>query len=202
MQELLNFVLGFNGITVYFLIFGILLACGLGLPIPEDITLFVAGMLAYYGIVNIWVVIFVCLAGVLIGDSTIFLLGAKYGGELAKHRHLSRLLSPERIESIKEKLNAYGDKLIFSARFMPLLRAPTYFAAGTLHLPFKEFLFYDGLAAIISVPSIVWFVYYFGDVADKAIQTIKNIEHGVVLLTITALLVVTVNWYIKQRKKS
>lgn len=201
MEELLSFAINYNGITVYLLVFGILLACGLGLPIPEDITLFVAGMLAYYGIVNVWLVIFVCLAGVLIGDSTIFWLGAKYGGELAKHPFLSRFLSPERIEAVKEKLHQNGDKLIFTARFMPLLRAPTYFAAGTLHLPFREFLYYDGLAALISVPTIVGAVYYFGDLADQVVQTIKNVEHGIVFIVLAVIAIMVGEWYLGHRKQ-
>lgn len=201
MQELLNFALDLNGFTAYFLIFSILLACGLGLPIPEDITLFVAGMLAYYGIVNIWLAIFVCLAGVLIGDSTIFYLGVKYGGELTKHPYLSRFLPPERIEAVKQKLHQNGDKLIFTARFMPLLRAPTYFAAGTLHLPFREFLYYDGLAALISVPTIVGLVYYFGDLADQVIQTIKNVEHGIVFVVLAVIAIMAGEWYLGHRKQ-
>ncbi len=201
MEELLSFALNFNGFTAYFLIFSILLACGLGLPIPEDITLFVAGMLAYYGIVNVWLVIVVCLAGVLIGDSSIFFLGAKYGGELAKHPYLSRFLPPERIEAVKVKLHKNGDKLIFTVRFMPLLRAPTYFAAGTLHLPFREFLYYDGLAALISVPTIVGAVYYFGDLADQVFQTIKNVEHGVLLIVLAVIAIMLGEWYLGHRKQ-
>ncbi len=200
MEALLSFAINFDGITVYLLVFGILLACGLGLPIPEDITLFVAGMLAYYGIVNIWLVMFVCLAGVLIGDSTIFWLGGKYGEELAKHPYLSKFLPPERIEIMKEKLHNNGHKVIFTARFMPILRAPTYFSAGALHLPFRQFLYYDGMAALISVPTIVGVVYYFGDLGDKAIQTIKNVEHGIVFVVFAIVAVMAGEWYLKNRK--
>jgi len=201
MDELLNFIQNYHGIAVYLWIFGILLACGLGLPVPEDITLFVSGILAYYGAVNIWLVILVCLAGVLIGDSTIFWLGARYGGELTKHRYLSRLLPPERIETIKQKLHQNGDKLIFTARFTPVLRAPTYFAAGTLHLPYREFLCYDGLAALISVPTIVWLVYHYGSYGDQVIKTITQFEHGIVLIIFSIITIMIIEWYLGHRKQ-
>lgn len=201
MEDLLHFALNFGGTTPYLLVFGILLACGLGLPIPEDITLFVAGMLAYYGLVNVWLMIIVCMAGVLIGDSTIFLLGAKYGPEITKKPFFSNFLSPERLASVKEKLHQHGNKLIFVARFMPILRAPTYFTAGSLHLPFRVFFFYDGLAALISVPSIVWIVYHFGGLADKVFKTIKNVEHSIVFVVISIILIFIAKWYFEQNKE-
>ncbi|HUP57833.1 MAG TPA: DedA family protein, partial [Bdellovibrionota bacterium] len=100
MELLVDFLLNFYGPTPYFLIFGILLACGLGLPIPEDITLFAAGLLAYYGIANLWVMIAMCMVGVLLGDSIIFWLGATYGRKLTKKWFFHKLLPDERLDYV------------------------------------------------------------------------------------------------------
>jgi len=199
MQEMLSFMLSFGGFTPYLLVFTILLACGLGVPIPEDITLFVGGMLAYYGAVNVWVMVFVCMAGVLIGDSIIFMLGAKYGREITKKPFFSKYLSPERLETVKQQFQQKGNKVIFAARFMPGLRAPTFFSAATLHLPFQVFFFYDGMAALISVPAIVWTVYHFGALADQVIEVIRNVEHGIVLLVIAVVCIILSKAYLKNR---
>lgn len=199
MQEMLTFMLSFGGFTPYLLVFAILLACGLGVPIPEDITLFVGGMLAYYNVVNVWVMIFVCMAGVLIGDSTIFMLGAKYGPEITKKPFFNKYLSPERLEVVQQKFQEKGNKVIFAARFMPGLRAPTFFTAATLHLPFRVFFFYDGMAALISVPAIVWTVYHFGDLADEVIGIIRHVEHGIVLLVAVIVAIVVGKSYFKNR---
>ncbi|WP_052700095.1 DedA family protein [Methylocucumis oryzae] len=202
MQDLLNFVLSFSGIMPYVLVFSILLACGLGLPIPEDITLFVSGMLAYYGIVDVWFVTAVCMAGVLIGDSMIYYLGAKYGRSLTNKPFFHQFLPPERLEMVKEKLHRHGNKVIFVTRFTPVLRAPTYFSAGTLHLPFRVFLFYDGLAALISVPTIIYLVYHFGAVADNMIKTIKDVEHGIVGVIFIGILLLAAKWFYQHKKAS
>ena len=186
----------------YVLVFVILLACGLGLPIPEDITLFVGGMLAYYGLVNVWVMVMVCMAGVLIGDSTIFLLGAKYGREITQKPFFSKFLTPERLDAVKEKLHRNGNKVIFVSRFMPGLRAPTFFCAGSLHLPFKVFLFYDGLAALISVPGIVWVVYHFGHLADKVFNAISDVEHLIVFAIVAGVVFMLGKWYIRHKKSN
>jgi membrane protein DedA with SNARE-associated domain len=201
MQEMLSFMSSFGGFTPYFLLFGVLLACGLGVPIPEDITLFVGGMLAYYDIVNVWVVIFVCMAGVLIGDSTIFFLGTKYGRALTNKPFFHKFLPPERLAIVKEKFHEKGNRVIFAARFMPGLRAPTFFSAGTLHLPFRVFFFYDGMAALISVPTIVWVVYHFGALADQVIGIIRRVEHSIIFVVVALILVAVAKWHFNRQRQ-
>lgn len=200
MDRLVDFLLNFHGPTPYFLIFGILLLCGLGLPIPEDITLFAAGLLSYYGLTNLWVAIVVSYFGVLIGDSIVFALGAHYGRKLTKKWIFHKLLPDERLNAVRVKFHKRGNKLIFAARFMPGLRAPIFFSAGTLHLPYRIFLFYDGLAALLSVPTIVGAVYYFGDHLDHVVRVIQRIEHGIVLVIIGLILAGAGKWYITHRR--
>ena len=200
MDRLVDILLNFYGPTPYFLIFGILLACGLGLPIPEDITLFAAGLAAYYGLTSLWLVILVAYMGVIVGDSLIFYLGATYGRKLTKKWFFGKLLPEERLTIVRSEFNKKGNRLIFIARFMPGLRAPMYFSAGTLHLPFRVFLFYDGLAAFISVPTIIGAVYYFGDELDHVVRVIQKVEHSIVFVIITVVLAIGGKWYISHRK--
>lgn len=199
MDKLIDFLLSFYGPTPYFIVFGILLACGLGLPIPEDITLFAAGLLSYYGLTELWLMIVISYLGVMIGDSIIFLLGAKYGRKLTKKWFFHKLLPDDRLDAVSKQLRK-RHRLIFAARFMPGLRAPIYFSAGTLHLPFKEFLFYDGLAALLSVPLIVGAVYYFGDQLNEVIRVIQRIEHGIAFVILAIVGAVLLKWYWTHRK--
>lgn len=200
MDRLVDFLLNFSGSTSYLIIFGVLLACGLGLPIPEDITLFVGGVVSYYGVTSVYSMIAVCMVGVLLGDSIIFWLGAKYGRKLTKKWIFHKLLPDERLDLVKVKFHQKGNKLIFAARFMPGLRAPIFFSAGTLHLPYRVFLFYDGTAALVSVPAIVGAVYYFGDQLEHVIRVIQRIEHGILFVIAAVILGVAGKWYFKHRK--
>jgi membrane protein DedA with SNARE-associated domain len=200
MDKILDILLNFYGPTPYFLIFGILLVCGLGLPIPEDITLFAAGLSAYYGLTDLWIIIIVSYLGVLIGDSIIFWLGAVYGRKLTKKWLFHKLLPDDRLNSVRTKFHEKGNKLIFVARFMPGLRAPIFFSAGTLHLPYRVFFFYDGLAAFLSVPTIIGAVYYFGDELDKVVRVIQQIEHSIIVVVVGAVLLILAKWYITHRK--
>src|SRR6476620_7600617 len=180
MDRILELLLNFYGPTPYLVVFGILLACGLGLPIPEDVTLFAAGLSSYYGLTDLWIMILVSYAGVIVGDTAIFLLGATYGRKLTKKWLFHKLLPDERLNAVRTQFHEKGNKLIFAARFMPGLRAPIYFSAGTLHLPYRIFLFYDGLAALLSVPTIIGAVYYFCDELDRVVRVIQKVEHSIV----------------------
>lgn len=200
MDAIVDFLLNFYGPTPYLIVFGILLLCGLGLPIPEDITLFVGGVLAYYGLCEPITMVVVCFSGVMLGDSIMFWLGARYGRSLTRKWFFHKMLPDDRLDAVKARFNRWGNKLIFIARFMPGLRAPIFFSAGTFHLPFRVFFFYDGLAALLSVPLIIGAVYYFGDHLERVIRIIKKMEHGIVLVVFLVVMTMALKWFVTHRK--
>lgn len=173
-------MMGQSGIVPYLIVFFILLLCGFGLPVPEDIVLFAAGMMAYYQRADVYVMIAVCFAGVMIGDSTVYMIGNFYGRQLRRKSWVKRILPPARMRMVRKKLHEQGSKVIFAARFMPGLRTPVFFTSGTLHLPFRVFFSYDGLAALLSVPAIVYATYFFGNHVDRVIRVVKRLQFGVV----------------------
>ena len=200
MDSLVDFLLNFYGPTPYFLILGILLLCGLGLPLPEDVTLFAAGLLSYYGVTQVEVMIGVALVGVILGDTIIYYLGFHFGRKITKRWFFHKLLPDDRLAAVQQKFRKRGNKLIFAARFMPGLRAPIFFSAGTLHLPYRVFLFYDGGAALISVPLIIGSVYYFGDELDRVVRVIQKVEHSLAIVLLAAVLAILGKWFITHRK--
>lgn len=191
-----------TGPLPYVVVFVLLLACGLGLPMPEDIVLFVAGLLSYYGSANVWVMIAVCFSGVLIGDGFVFFIGARYGRKVTKFSMVKRILPPRRLRLVRKKLHQSGSRVIFAARFMPGLRTPIFFSAGTLHLPFRTFLFFDGFAALISVPTIIYAIYHFGSHVDRAIRVIKRLQFGVVgTIVVIALIWIVKSWWAHKKEQ-
>src|SRR5690348_8363423 len=75
-----------------------LMICGLGLPLPEDVTLVAGGVIAGLGYANVHAMFALCMVGVLLGDATVFLLGRRYGEAMLKWRWIARVLPPERFE--------------------------------------------------------------------------------------------------------
>jgi membrane protein DedA with SNARE-associated domain len=176
-------------------VFTLLVACGLGLPLPEDVALITGGYLAGkgppIGVGSLPLMILVGLAGILIGDSIIFRAGATYGEALLQTR-IGRHIPGEKVERIIGLFERHGPKFIMMARFLPGVRAVTYFVAGTTGVPYWKFLLYDGIAACASAPAWVLLGHWAGKhrMLRKAWQYAKEVQIGI----IAVVLVIVVLW--------
>lgn len=198
--------------TVWAACFGVLLLCGFGLPIPEDITLVLCGYMTYLlvpadgsrgdPVTHVVLAIAIGMAGVLIGDGIMFTLGQKKGVVLAQKWPFRRILGDGRREKAAEFLAKNGPKVLFSARFMPGLRSVVFFTSGMLGLRLRTFLFFDGLAAMLSVPALVGASWYWGNDIKNVIDRARQAEQGIlyVILAIAALMGLKYWW--GQRKKA
>jgi membrane protein DedA with SNARE-associated domain len=195
-----DLLLSLSGPGPYLIVFAVLLACGLGLPIPEDITLAIGGLMSYYGATDLGAMIAVCMAGVLLGDGFIFFLGRRYGRGLTRVWFFRSFLSEDRLNAVQASFQKRGNIVLFFARFMPGLRAPIFFSAGTLHIPFRTFALCDGGAALLSVPAIVGAVYFFGDEFDAVVRFIRKLEYGILFVALGAAALLLVKWYWGRRR--
>ena len=201
-ERVFEFLLYTPDAVPYIAAFAMLFVCGIGVPIPEDLTLFVMGYLSYNRLANFWVSVGVCLVGVLVGDSLIYWLGRHYGTRLARRGIFAKLLHPERMDRTRKLFHKWGNKVIFAARFMPGLRAPTYFSAGTLHMPFRVFFFYDCLAALLSVPALIGVTYHFGDHIEAGIKFARKVQNGIAFAILAIVLLFVAKHYIMKKQKS
>ena len=176
--DLLNFIQPY-GTYSYFVILAVLLACGFGLPLPEDITLVAAGILAARNIIDFNSAVVLCMVGVLLGDGIVFGLGSRYGTRLRNTKFFSIIIPERRDAAVKAVLQKYGDKVIFMARFMPGLRTPIFFATGSYHVSFWKFLFLDGFAALISVPLWVYVGFLFGSNLEELEKVVRKAQFGI-----------------------
>lgn len=167
------------GTQSYFVMFGVLILCGFGLPMPEDIVLISGGMLAARGINDLWIVNAVCMAGVLIGDGTIYTIGKRFGPSIKQHRLVRKLISEAVDAKVANVFSKYGDKVIFMARFMPGLRTPIFMTAGIYQVPAWKFFALDGLAAAVSVPLWIWVGYMFGTNLEVLEQRMRQFQYGI-----------------------
>jgi membrane protein DedA with SNARE-associated domain len=136
--------------------FFVLIMCGLGLPVPEDIVLVAAGAL---GVIDgrHWIEVTALMyAGVMLGDSTIFLAGRFFGARMRNSRWFQSYFSEKKQAKVENLFDRYHSWVLFVGRFLPGLRAPIFFTAGSTRVKFWKFFLFDGLAALISVPFFVW----------------------------------------------
>jgi len=74
-----------------------------------------------------------------------------------------------------------------AARFMPGVRAVTFFTAGSAGMPYARFICFDGLAALASAPAFVFLGFRFGRQLQRVIELLKRFQIAtavVILLTV------------------
>ncbi|OZN24946.1 DedA family protein [Actinobacillus seminis] len=197
----MDVLIGFFTDYGYFAVFFVLVICGFGVPIPEDITLVSGGVISGLGYANPHTMLIVSMFGVLIGDSTMYWLGRIYGTKILRFRPIRKMLTLKRLKSVREKFDKYGNRVLFSARFLPGLRAPIYMISGiTRRVSFTRFILIDFIAAIISVPIWVYLGYFGASNLDWLHEQIKRGQ--TVIYVFVALLALFLFWKWKQSKKT
>jgi membrane protein DedA with SNARE-associated domain len=213
MLEHLVDMLGGHSLHVGFaFVFVVLLACGFGFPMPEDVILVTGGVLArlasdletitFHDLVQdvgLHTMILVGLGGILAGDSVIYLLGRWLGVRVAEFRLLRRLVPPEKLEEVEKRLRHKGKIVVVIARFLPGLRAPTYFTVGHSRLPYWQFLLFDGMAAMVSAPLWVCLGFWFGDDIQRAAREATRFSHFILAALAIVLCLLGFRWLRRRR---
>jgi membrane protein DedA with SNARE-associated domain len=161
----------------YALMLAVLLVAGLGVPLPEDLVLLAAGVLLQRGITELPGTVLVIVAGVLVGDATIFLAARRLGDAAPGKPLFGRLLRPERRERLEALFHRYGGFVIFLARHLAGLRAPIFALAGMHRMRLWRFLLWDALGLTVSAPLVVGLGYFLSDRLEEALGNLVRAEH-------------------------
>lgn len=205
MENLFQYLTDLSGSVAYLIVFGILLACGLGFPLPEDIPLIATGYLIWDETMSAFPAFLICMLGVLIGDSVLFYIGHRMGFAVLKRPRFQKLFPPKKVRRTKAYFRKYGDKIVFFARFVAGFRAVAFFMSGALHLKYRRFLLFDALAALLSVP--IWIVlgyflgHFFGDEFGRMMHGIKEAKTIFTVIVSIAIVVVLARIYLNAKKR-
>lgn len=201
--KVIAFVTAFAGLKAYLVILGILTICGLGVPIPEDVTLIAAGILAGLGNISLAGALLCGFVGVMIGDSILFFAGRKYGRRIFQLPLFSRLFTAERVALAERRVLRNSKFICFFARFLPGLRSAIFLTAGIMGVRPVVFFSLDGFAALISVP--VWVVggWWFANHLDEAMNFAKKMQMSLFALIGLAILgYLAVRYWKRKRRRT
>jgi membrane protein DedA with SNARE-associated domain len=165
----------------------LLVAGGVGFPIPEDVTLVGAGLLARRGTVTLWQAIAVGMAGVCAADWLVFLVGRRYGSAAMAHPRLARLLAREHLATVEALVRRRGAWAVFLARFVLGTRIATFLSAGTFGMALPAFAIAEALGTALFVPAMVTLGYLFAHQAEQLVADVGHAEHWLLLVGLAAL---------------
>lgn len=189
-----------------FMLFGILFVCGLGIPLPEDIPLTLAGAAVRLGYMHPVAAAFGAWFGIIAGDCLLYHLGKKFGLGVTKLPVVGKHLTAERIEKVEGLFDKYGIWVIAIGRLFAGIRGAVVVSAGAIKYKLWKFVLVDSLAAIVSGGFFMVLGYYLaGKLNDPAtIKTIKEVKLGIFLgaLLLTIIVVAFFWWRSKRPHRS
>ncbi len=144
----------------------------MGIPLPGEIALVTASLLASSGHANIWWVAAAASAGAIAGDSLGYLIGRRGGRSLLDRlgRRFPNHLGPSHLASAERAFHRWGVWAIFFGRFVALLRIAAGPLAGALRVPYPKFLIANASGGIAWAGGTALVVYYAGKAAEKWLQ--------------------------------
>ncbi len=181
----------------YAAVFGLLLAGGVGVPVPEELIQLTAGYLARRGVLSFAPALAVTWLGLVIGDFLLFRLGRAHGPRMLESRHVRRVLTPKRRAFIERHFARHAVLTIMVARHASGFRLPVFALAGASGVRSATFLLADGASALLSVPIVVTLGWLFASHIEELRKDIRVVELGIA----AAILAFVVGWALVARRQ-
>lgn len=195
----------YEPMKVYWFITLFMFASSFGFPVPEELVLISSGLVAYAAHhpelypppypgaegVNVFTLCIVCFVAVFGSDLVVYLIGKFFGTKIIKTKFFQKQVAGKGFDTINSWFQKYGGWACGIFRFTPGLRFPGHLSCGLLGIPVWKFVAIDGLAALISVPTQVYFVATYGKIVLDRLAEFKMYVLG-------ALGVVFVIWLLRK----
>ena len=144
----------------YLAIFVLMVLEAASLPIPSEVVLPVAGLLAATGLFNIYLIFIVITVASLIGITIDYYLAYFIEKEIIyKHLKIFRI-SKNQLEGFDRWFNRNGTFTVFIGRMLPEVRGLVSLPAGFAKMPLKKFYSYSLLGITIWDIALLAFGYY------------------------------------------
>lgn len=159
-------------LAVYMLLLFAIGVESMGIPVPGEMALVSASLLAVGGALSPWGVAISAAAGAIVGDSIGYVIGRRGGKALFDRlgRRFPRHLGPDKIERAERIFRRHGLWAVFFGRFIALLRILAGPLAGWLRLPYRKFLFANAGGGILWAGGTTTAVYLAGQAAERYLK--------------------------------
>jgi len=178
MSLLFAFVsLPFQSVTgIYAVLFLVLVFSGIGLPVPEEVTLLFGGYLAYLEAIDFTTAIYVLIGGIVAADGMGYLLG-RFAWRWVWDKTLYRWqFANTMLTKAGSYFERHGEKVVIFSRPFLGIRVAVPLLAGHFRMHFITFMLLDIAAAIPWTVFLVSLSYYLGSGVDL-VTDIREIKH-------------------------
>jgi membrane protein DedA with SNARE-associated domain len=182
-------LIGHWGYTAIFLL---IVLGNVGLPVPEETTLALAGYLVWRGQLRLSIILAIGIVSATAGDNLGYWIGRRYG-KAAIERYSRRILvSPEHLQTVSRFVMTHGFLGVFAARFIPGLRFLAGPLAGAAGLPLLPFVVANTLGALLYVPYAVGIGYAIGYGLGSYVERVRHVVGEVEYIMLAVVIVLGV----------
>jgi membrane protein DedA with SNARE-associated domain len=168
----------------------------MGIPLPGELTLVGASLLAVKGVANPWAVGFVAAVGAIVGDSIGYAVGRRGGRAVLEKfgRRFPKHFGPAHLARAEHAFKKYGVWAVFFGRFVALLRILAGPLAGALRVPYRKFLIANAAGGVVWAYGTTFAIYYLGVAAEHWLK-----QFSWVALVVALLVGLTTTFILKRR---
>jgi|SRR5271156_1633919 len=172
-----------------------------GIPLPGEVTLLMAGFVAFHEhqLHLGWIIVVATVAATIGGDLG-YALGY-YGGRplLDRYQNVFRI-STATLKRGEDLFARHGAVAIFAARFVFGLRVFAGPLAGALRMSWRSFALFNFLGAAVWVTTIASAGYLFGQHWHTLLRTMQRFN--IALLIVAAVVIIYLAWRSRTRRAS
>lgn len=167
--------------------------------LPGDSLLFAAGVFtADGGGLNVVITLLVFYAAAILGNTSNYWIARFFGSRIIDSGKV-KALTPERMQKLDEYFEKYGGLTIIITRFMPFFRTFAPFIAGTGHMNFARFTFFNVIGGVSWVTLFVLVGHFFGGIPFVQ-EHFETIILGIVAVSVAPAVVGAIKTALSARK--
>ncbi len=153
--------------------------------LPGDSLLFTAGMFAAKGQLSIALILSLLVVAAILGDNVNYWIGRKIGLRVFEWKIRGKqIVKPEYLNKTEAFFEKRGVFAIIMARFVPIVRTFTPFAAGIGKMKYQKFLLFDVIGGFLWIFSMTFAGYFLGKIAWVE----ENLEKVVLIIIFISVL--------------
>ncbi|WP_203819516.1 DedA family protein [Paractinoplanes ferrugineus] len=158
-----------------------------GVPAPGETVIIAGAAYAGRGHFNIFAVALIAFLAAAGGDTLGYWIGRRGGRPLLLRFGRYVRLTPPRLEKVESFMSRHGPKMVIVARFIEGLRQFNGVVAGSTQMPFRKFLLWNLLGALLWVGCWSTAGYFAGNHLDQIAATISHYVVAAVAIAAAAL---------------
>jgi membrane protein DedA with SNARE-associated domain len=141
-----------------------------------------------------WILLPVCIVGVVLSDIMLYSVGRRYGDHILDHRWLAHFLPRNRRQRIERNFHQYGVSILVFGRLVPGIRMPLFLTAGSMRVPLARFLLADGLGAVVGNSLFFFLGFWLGDQFESLVGEAEKLK-PILIVTGIGLLTAYLLWH-------